>query len=303
MYLLGAATRLVEGLVFESIDKERDGNRAAENQSNPMRRIMKKDQTELKQVKSIQMAEIAFLGGGGSVVAASQSSLLLKPSKLGFRTLAPPSASLPRLHQPSNLLFSSPNLKLHASILAAKAVSSYSEATSSPPSTIITDNVDLSTEGIEIELDTGGGGNDGSKDIGGGGGGGDGGGGKNEGEGGSPDESGREKKMALSMSQKLTLGYAALVGIGGAMGYMKSGSQKSLLAGGISASVLYYVYTQLPANPVYASSIGLGISAALMGVMGSRFLKSKKIFPAGVVSLVSFIMTGGYLHGILRSMH
>jgi uncharacterized membrane protein (UPF0136 family) len=42
------------------------------------------------------------------------------------------------------------------------------------------------------------------------------------------------------------------------MGYMKSGSQKSLLAGGISASVLYYVYTQLPGNPVYASSIGLG---------------------------------------------
>ncbi|KAJ6406630.1 hypothetical protein OIU84_010191 [Salix udensis] len=204
-----------------------------------------------------------------------------------------------------NLLFSSPNLKLRTSIFAAKVVSSYSEATSSLPSTIITDGVDLLAEGIEIEIDTGGGGNDGSKDFGGGGGGGggDGGGGKNEGEGGSPDESGSEKKMALSMSQKLTLAYAALVGIGGAMGYMKSGSQKSLLAGGISASVLYYVFTQLPANPVYASSIGLGISAALLGVMGSRFLKSKKIFPAGVVSLMSFIMTGGYLHGILRSMH
>ena len=48
------------------------------------------------------------------------------------------------------------------------------------------------------------------------------------------------------------------VTVGGAMGYMKSGSQKSLLAGGISAAVLYYVFTQLPANPVYASSIGLG---------------------------------------------
>ncbi|KAJ6924201.1 hypothetical protein NC652_017492 [Populus alba x Populus x berolinensis] len=268
-----------------------------------MQRIVKKDQTEVEQVKSIQMAEIAFLGGG--VVAASQSSLLLQPSKFGFLTLAPPSTSLLRLHQPTTSLFSSPNPKLHTSIFASKAVSSYSEATSSSSSTIINDNVDLSTEGIEIELDTGGGGSDGYKDIsgGGGGGGGDGGGGKNEGEGGSPDESGSEKKMALSMSQKLTLGYASLVGIGGAMGYMKSGSQKSLLAGGISASVLFYVYTQLPANPVYASSIGLGISAALMGVMGSRFLKSRKIFPAGVVSLVSFIMTGGYLHGILRSMH
>ncbi|KAJ9168128.1 hypothetical protein P3X46_019690 [Hevea brasiliensis] len=109
--------------------------------------------------------------------------------------------------------------------------------------------------------------------------------------------------MALSMSQKLTLGYAALVGMGGLMGYLKSGSQKSLLAGGLSASILYYVHTQLPTNPVYASSIGLGVSSILMGVMGSRFLRSKKIFPAGVVSLVSLVMAGGYIHGVLRSMH
>jgi uncharacterized membrane protein (UPF0136 family) len=46
---------------------------------------------------------------------------------------------------------------------------------------------------------------------------------------------------------------------GGVMGYMKSGSQKSLAAGGISALVLYVVHTQLPVRPVLASSIGLGI--------------------------------------------
>jgi len=45
---------------------------------------------------------------------------------------------------------------------------------------------------------------------------------------------------------------------GGVMGYMKSGSQKSLAAGGISALVLYFVHTQLPVRPVFASSIGLG---------------------------------------------
>lgn len=42
------------------------------------------------------------------------------------------------------------------------------------------------------------------------------------------------------------------------MGYLKSGSQKSLLSGGISAALLYYVYTQLPTSPVFASSIGFG---------------------------------------------
>lgn len=59
------------------------------------------------------------------------------------------------------------------------------------------------------------------------------------------------------------------------MGYLKSGSQKSLLAGGISASLLYYVHTQLPTNPVFASSLGLG----------KRFLDSQPIlyaFPVDV---------------------
>ncbi|KAL9325762.1 hypothetical protein ACSQ67_006407 [Phaseolus vulgaris] len=91
--------------------------------------------------------------------------------------------------------------------------------------------------------------------------------------------------------------------VGGVMGFLKSGSQKSLLAGGLSASLLYYVFTELPGRPVFASSVGLGISAALLGVMGSRFKKSGKVFPAGVVSLVSLIMTGGYLHGIMRTAH
>uniref|UniRef100_A0A0D6R514 Transmembrane protein 14C n=1 Tax=Araucaria cunninghamii TaxID=56994 RepID=A0A0D6R514_ARACU len=109
--------------------------------------------------------------------------------------------------------------------------------------------------------------------------------------------------MALSMSQKFTLGYAALVGVGGLMGYVKSGSAKSIISGGLSALVLYYVHNQLPTSPVYASSIGLGVSAMLLIVMGARFKKSGKIFPAGVVSVVSLIMTGGYVHGIMRSSH
>ncbi|XP_022987266.1 protein FATTY ACID EXPORT 2, chloroplastic-like [Cucurbita maxima] len=141
-------------------------------------------------------------------------------------------------------------------------------------------------------------------DGGGGSGGGKGGRGDNDGNSGEGEESNdSSRKKALSMSQKLTLGYAALVGVGGLMGYLKSGSQKSLMAGGVSASLLLVVYKLLPSNPVLASSLGLGLSASLLVVMGSRFKNSGKIFPAGVVSLVSFVMTGGYMHGILRSAH
>ncbi|CAA2966657.1 FATTY ACID EXPORT 2, chloroplastic-like [Olea europaea subsp. europaea] len=68
-----------------------------------------------------------------------------------------------------------------------------------------------------------------------------------------------KKAKALLMSQKLTLGYATLVGVGGIIGYLKNGSQKSLIAGGGSVLLLYCVYTMLPTNPVLASSLGFGI--------------------------------------------
>ncbi|KZV26095.1 hypothetical protein F511_06021 [Dorcoceras hygrometricum] len=144
--------------------------------------------------------------------------------------------------------------------------------------------------------------------VGGVGGGGSGNGGNNDRDKGGPDEndgqnSGDAKKVGMSMSQKLTLGYAALVAVGGAMGYIKGGSTKSLISGGLSALVLCTVYSILPTNPVLASSLGLGLSCSLLVVMGSRFKRSGKIFPAGVVSLVSLVMSAGYLHGILRSMH
>ncbi|XP_026445378.1 protein FATTY ACID EXPORT 2, chloroplastic-like [Papaver somniferum] len=141
------------------------------------------------------------------------------------------------------------------------------------------------------------GGDGGGGDIGSGGSGGDGGEEEEEFEG---DK--KKKMVGMSMSQKLTLAYAALVGVGGLMGYLKSGSQKSLTTGGLSALLLFYVYTQLPTNPVFASALGMGLSAALLGVMGSRFKNSGKVFPAGVVSVVSLVMTAGYLHGIVRSV-
>ncbi|CAL5340713.1 hypothetical protein CsSME_00024863 [Camellia sinensis var. sinensis] len=161
----------------------------------------------------------------------------------------------------------------------------------------------------EIQPDSIIGGGDGAGHGGEGGGGGGGGGGgdnnsnSNEEEGEGAENDNVDKSFSMSMSQKLTLGYAALVGVGGVMGYLKSGSKKSLIAGGLSALLLYYVFTLLPTRPALASSLGFGLSAALLGVMGSRFKKSGKIFPAGVVSLVSLIMSGGYIHGILRSLH
>lgn len=155
--------------------------------------------------------------------------------------------------------------------------------------------------GKEEDVHTGGHGGESGNDGGNGGGNK---GGDNDNSGESKHDMGHgEDKTPMSISQKLTLGYAILVGAGGLIGYLKSGSHMSLIAGSLSASLLYYVYTLLPTKPVLASALGFGLSFALLGVMGSRFKNSGKIFPAGIVSLVSVIMTGGYLHGFMRGAH
>ncbi|KAI3464278.1 hypothetical protein Pfo_020941 [Paulownia fortunei] len=241
----------------------------------------------------------------GELLAFSQSSLLLFPqsplrtSRRGHLLIdcsqASPAVTSPMCFLSTRLMMfpaSYAERQLHSWRTRAGVVSD-----SKVPTTF---TVDSAGEGIDILPDSGG-----SDDNFGGGSGNGGNHDKNEGgSGGSEDQSGgHEKKEGMSMSQKLTLGYAALVGIGGVMGYLKGGSQKSLIAGGLSASLLYYVYTVLPSNPVLASSLGLVLSASLLGVMGSRFKKSGKIFPAGIVSFASLVMSGGYLHGILRSLH
>lgn len=216
-----------------------------------------------------------------------------------YKVCPTPSSSSTRIFSlkttPHLFLYRPLNIK-HQSRNRFSSVITASVVPEKPPTALSVDFV----EPTELQPDNsgGGGGGEGSDNNWGG----SGGSGGGDGEGAS-EENQEPKKTGMSMSQKLTLGYAALVGLGGLMGYLKSGSQKSLLSGGVSAALLYYVYTQLPVNPVYASCIGLGLSAALLGVMGTRFKKSGKVFPAGVVSVVSLVMTGGYIHGVMRSFH
>ena len=113
------------------------------------------------------------------------------------------------------------------------------------------------------------------------------------------------------------------------MGYVKKGSAKSGAAGLFTGAALLAVFYLLPTAPLSASILGLGtmsptpspfyawasnwnsqllwgwgiaaISATLLSIMGSRFASSKKMMPSGMVALISLVMTGGYIHGIVRT--
>ncbi|KAF5841846.1 transmembrane proteins 14C-domain-containing protein [Dunaliella salina] len=89
--------------------------------------------------------------------------------------------------------------------------------------------------------------------------------------------------------------YAALLGVGGLMGYVKKGSSKSL-GGGLSAAlVLGLAARSMGSKGAAGAQVAFGISL-LMGVFFlARFVKSKKVMPGGVGAGVSLGMAAGYL--------
>ncbi|XP_059199988.1 transmembrane protein 14Cb [Centropristis striata] len=96
--------------------------------------------------------------------------------------------------------------------------------------------------------------------------------------------------------------YAALVSVGGIIGYLKAGSVTSLAAGllfGLLAAVGTYLPSQNPKN-VWLS---LGTSGTLTVVMGLRFLNSWKFMPAGFMALASGLMLVKIIIGMQKRPH
>ncbi|KAM6433613.1 transmembrane protein 14A isoform 1-T1 [Rhynochetos jubatus] len=85
--------------------------------------------------------------------------------------------------------------------------------------------------------------------------------------------------------------YAALLAVGGVMGYTRKGSKISLAAGLTFASVTgygAYCVTQDPRNV----KISLFSAFLLTIVMGVRFKRSKKLMPAGLVACLRAASVG-----------
>ncbi|XP_053688292.1 transmembrane protein 14 homolog [Sabethes cyaneus] len=83
--------------------------------------------------------------------------------------------------------------------------------------------------------------------------------------------------------------YAATVAAGGIMGYVKASSVPSLAAGvtfGIILGYGAYLTSQQPPRPL----LQIGTSLVLAGMMGSRWARSGKFVPPGIVCVISCAM-------------
>ena len=93
---------------------------------------------------------------------------------------------------------------------------------------------------------------------------------------------------------QVTLGiYAALLAVGGTMGFVKAGSKASLIAGVVSAVVALIALGFATHRGVLGFPLGLVLAIALLGLFGHRYAaKGRKFMPSGLLAIVSLLVIG-----------
>jgi uncharacterized membrane protein (UPF0136 family) len=90
--------------------------------------------------------------------------------------------------------------------------------------------------------------------------------------------------------------FGVLTIAGGVMGFVKAGSRASLIAGGVSGALLLVAgYLVGASNGLAGLILGLVLSLALAGQFGPKFVRTRKVMPAGlmaVLGVIGLIVTG-----------
>lgn len=83
--------------------------------------------------------------------------------------------------------------------------------------------------------------------------------------------------------------FGALTIIGGIIGYVKAGSLPSIIAGAITGILLLVAGWILPSNRMPGLVIGLIVSLLLAAQFVPKFIRTKSVMPAGLMSILSVI--------------
>ncbi|XP_019726231.1 transmembrane protein 14A [Hippocampus comes] len=84
-------------------------------------------------------------------------------------------------------------------------------------------------------------------------------------------------------------GYAVAILLGGYMGYKRKGSVMSLMAGLVFSGLSAYGAYNISNKPTDIK-VSLFASGLLAVVMGTRYKKSGKLVPAGIMTVLSLLM-------------
>ena len=76
---------------------------------------------------------------------------------------------------------------------------------------------------------------------------------------------------------------------GGIIGFVKAGSTPSLIAGSVAGILLLVAAFLLPAHQLAGLILALVVSVLLAGQFLPKFIRTGKVMPAGVMSILSVI--------------
>jgi uncharacterized membrane protein (UPF0136 family) len=91
------------------------------------------------------------------------------------------------------------------------------------------------------------------------------------------------------MLSSYTLAFGIITILLGAVGYLKAKSKASLISGGISGLLILLGWWFMQQGKPWGLYIALGVSVLLLGRFLPNFLKTKKVMPAGVLSILAII--------------
>jgi uncharacterized membrane protein (UPF0136 family) len=83
--------------------------------------------------------------------------------------------------------------------------------------------------------------------------------------------------------------FGVLTIAGGIIGFVKAGSTPSLIAGSITGILLLVAAFLLPAHQLAGLILALVVSVLLAGQFVPKFIRTGKVMPAGVMSILSVI--------------
>ena len=83
--------------------------------------------------------------------------------------------------------------------------------------------------------------------------------------------------------------FGLLTIVGGVIGYVKAGSTASIIAGSIAGILLLIAALLLPGNLALGLALAVVISIALAGRFIPAFIKTGRLMPAGLMSVLSVI--------------
>jgi len=94
---------------------------------------------------------------------------------------------------------------------------------------------------------------------------------------------------AMETSKIYFLIFGVLTIAGGIVGYVKAGSAPSIIAGSITGILLIVAALLLPEHRAAGLAVGLIISLLLAAQFIPKFIRTGKVMPAGLMSVLSAI--------------